>query len=272
MLNTAPQSPATPTGQRTVKAILFDLDGTLLDTEALSDKAILQAFGESLPPPVREERRREGDRLPWEIKQQIVGLRAGDWIPMVIKYAQENWGVAKNGDSSSELPPPPSVGELWDAWEANLKALCPQVVACQGAYELVETASKLNIPLAIATSSRYNAVAKKRIRHEDMFQKMAEIVAGDDPAVSNGKPAPDIYLEAAHRLGVSPSECLVFEDAMSGVQSGKAAGCVVVAVPDQRMDKRIFEGVADVVLDNLSQFDGRPWGLKIEAKAEALPN
>lgn len=90
------------TSPRTVKAILFDLDGTLLDTEALSDKAILQAFGDSLPKHIREERHQDGDRLPWEIKKQILGLRAGDWVPMVIDYFLA-------GQTSSNLPPPPSV-------------------------------------------------------------------------------------------------------------------------------------------------------------------
>jgi phosphoglycolate phosphatase-like HAD superfamily hydrolase len=90
------------TPPRTVKAILFDLDGTLLDTEALSDKAILQALGDSLPLHVREERRRDGDRLPWEIKKQILGLRAHDWVPLVIDYFLV-------GEASSDLPPPLSV-------------------------------------------------------------------------------------------------------------------------------------------------------------------
>ena len=149
-----------------VKAILFDLDGTLLDTEQLSDEAILQAFGASLPEHVREERRLAGNVLPWEIKQQIVGLRAGDWIPMVIQYVQENWGVAvqDDGNSSSDLPLPPSVEEMANAWETNLNALCPRVKACPGAHELVKEAAKLGIPLAIATSSRMNAVKQKRLK------------------------------------------------------------------------------------------------------------
>lgn len=99
-----------------------------------------------------------------------------------------------------------------------------------------------------------------------MFQKMTTIVAGDDPAVKNGKPAPDMYIEAARRLGLDPSECLVFEDAMSGVKAGKAAGCAVVAVPDPRMDKSAFELVADIVLDDLCQFDGTQWGINVNMK------
>ena len=104
--------------RKEIKAILFDLDGTLLDTEALSDKAILQAFGDSLPDHIRQERHLDGDRLPWEIKSQILGKRGEEWVPMVIAYAQENWGVAGGGGAAaptcisqeaSSMPLPPSV-------------------------------------------------------------------------------------------------------------------------------------------------------------------
>lgn len=142
--------------------------------------------------------------------------------------------------------------------------------ACQGARELVEAAAKLGLPLAIVTSSRSNAVSKKRMQHEDIFRHMKAIVAGDDTAIKNGKPSPDKYLEAANRLGVDPSECLVFEDAISGVKSGKAAGCIVVAVRDPRMDKNIFENEADSVLENLMQFDGKPWGININMNKRSL--
>ena len=94
---------------------------------------------------------------------------------------------------------------------------------------------------------------------------MKDIVAGDDPAVKHGKPAPDIYIEAAKRLGVDPKDCLVFEDALSGVRSGKAAGCRVAAIPDPRFspeELKVFEEEADVVLKNLSDFDGRPFGIE----------
>lgn len=92
--------------RRNIKAVLFDLDGTLLDTESLSDRAILRAFGESLPAKIQEERRHAGDLLPWEIKKQIVGKRGDEWIPMIISYAQEHWGVATNESSHNVLSPP----------------------------------------------------------------------------------------------------------------------------------------------------------------------
>ena len=82
----------------------------------------------------------------------------------------------------------------------------------------------------------------------------------------NGKPAPDIYLEAARRLNVDPTECLVFEDALSGVRSGKAAGCHVVAIPDPRFsteEKKVFANEADVVLDSLLEFDASQFGLEV---------
>lgn len=102
---------------------------------------------------------------------------------------------------------------------------------------------------------------------------MEEVVTGDDPAIKKGKPAPDIYIEAARRIGVDPSECIVFEDALSGCKSGKAAGCVVIAVPDPRTDARdreIFAQHADAVLNDFWEFDGSKWGLNV--KMIELPN
>ena len=99
---------------------------------------------------------------------------------------------------------------------------------------------------------------------------MKAIVAGDDPAVTNGKPAPDIYIEAARQLNVDPKDCLVFEDALSGVRSGKAAGCQVVAIPDSRFsdaEKEAFVNEADVVLDSLNSFRGSPFGINVDLTA-----
>jgi pseudouridine 5'-phosphatase len=236
-----------------IKGVLFDLDGTLVDTESLSDKAIFAALQEEgvLTESFIQEHGFNSDKnpLPWELKKQILGLRGSEWGPLVIDYAIRNWGVAPSQA--------PSVQQLWSDWEFHLNSLCCQVEACAGAYELVDRFVALGLPMAIATSSRRTSAEKKATNHKGMFEKISFIVAGDDPAVKQGKPAPDIYLEAARCLEVDPHECLVFEDALSGVKAGKAAGCFVVAVPDQRFtpqEKAVFSEVADLVVDDLRQF------------------
>ena len=253
-----------PTNKTVIKAILFDLDGTLLDTEALSDTAMLTTFQPSISTEIMQERASDGYRLPWELKKQILGLRGSEWGPIVLSYARDHWNVPRE-----KLP---SVEELWKAWEENMSNLCEQVEACPGAPQLVDQLAAAGLPLAIATSSRAESVAKKRKRHDGMFAKIATIVPGDDPAVKRGKPSPDIYLKAARQLGVDPKECLVFEDALSGVRAGKAAGCMVVAVPDPRFDaeeKAVFSREADIIVDNLWSFQGSEFGIEMEA---ILPN
>jgi beta-phosphoglucomutase-like phosphatase (HAD superfamily) len=106
-------------------------------------------------------------------------------------------------------------------------------------------------------------------RHEtSIFQHISAIVTSDDPAIRLGKPAPDIYLEAARRLGVPPELCMVVEDAVAGVQSGRAAHCgVVVAVPDARFTTKekveLFGQHAHVVLNALDEWDGTPYGIPV---------
>jgi beta-phosphoglucomutase-like phosphatase (HAD superfamily) len=237
-----------------IAAVLFDLDGTLVDTESLSDQAMLLSLRPHFADASRQWNELYGahkqHRLPWDLKKQILGLRGSDWGPIVIQYAVDRWGIRP--DSA------PTVQELWDAWESNLNELCGTIESCAGAYEIVQRLADRKVPMAIATSSRATAAHKKLQRHPPILQHMSAVVAGDDPAVRQGKPAPDIYFEAAKRLGVSPESCLVFEDALSGCRSGKAAGCTVVAVPDERFteaERAAFAHVADFVLSDLREFD-----------------
>ena len=167
---------------------------------------------------------------------------------LVIQFAAQHWQVPHAAVT---------VQELWTGWERHLNDLCAEVQACEGAKALVSALAAQNIPMAIATSSRRAAVTKKATHHADMFQHLPVIVAGE--AVQNGKPAPDIYLEAARQLGVDAASCLVVEDAPTGVRAGRAAGCTVVAVPDARFSDQekaqLFAAQSDFVLSSLWDFE-----------------
>lgn len=85
-----------------IKAILFDMDGTLLDTESLSDKALLMAYGPSLPEHVLQQPPMCNHLLPWELKKQILGLRGAEWAPIALNYAKDHWGVTEERSPPDE--------------------------------------------------------------------------------------------------------------------------------------------------------------------------
>ena len=105
-----------------------------------------------------------------------------------------------------------------------------------------------------------------RKRHENMCLSFQDVVSGNDLYAENGKPAPAMYLEAAKRLGMHQSECLIFEDALAGAQAGKSDGCHVVAVPDSKMKREPFVDVADEIIDLMWQFSGKRWGIPLEIR------
>jgi beta-phosphoglucomutase-like phosphatase (HAD superfamily) len=266
MMGTADCESISRDPKQIIAAVLFDLDGTLVDTESLSDQAILLSLRPHFADASRQWNELYGadkqHRIPWDLKTQILGLRGSDWGPIVIQYAVDHWGIRPESA--------PSVQELWDAWESNLNELCATVESCAGAYEIVQRLAGRKVPMAIATSSRATAAHKKLQRHPPILQHMSAVVAGDDPAVRQGKPAPDIYVEAAKRLGLPPESCLVFEDALSGCRSGKAAGCTVVAVPDERFtdtERAAFENVADFVISDLREFDEGKLGIAFKTNS-----
>jgi beta-phosphoglucomutase-like phosphatase (HAD superfamily) len=220
-----------------IRAVIFDLDGTLLDTESLSALAIQQVLTRldcTIP-------------MSWDIQKRLLGLRGPDWTSIVIN--EMNLHDLTNST------------QFINEWEKNLGILCRDANEMPGAEHLTAKLGSMGVKLAIATSSRAAAVEVKRIKHQSIFGRMSQIVCGDDPEVLNGKPAPDIYLTAARRLGVEPCHCLAIEDSLSGVQSAKRAGMHVCACPDIRLDLNPFREETPHILANssLEAFDWDAW-------------
>lgn len=204
--------------RRRISAVLWDLDGTLLDTETLSSEAIQLVLSDY------------GATLDWGLKKTLMGLPGTVWPAMVV----EAYGL------HGRLAPT----DLLHRWESNLVGMSERIQKMDGALEAVSHLFGLQVPMAVATSSNAESVMKKAMHHQDIFGKMRVVVAGNDPAVNQGKPAPDIFLVAAERLGVlDVSKCLIFEDSLAGVEAALRAGAFCVAVPDARLDPGPFQSL-----------------------------
>jgi len=89
--------------KKSIRGVIFDLDGTLLDTEALADTAILDTFGSSFDKSRRREILEDPNKLPWNLKKNILGLRGSEWYPIVLDFARREWGVTTATDEGIEL-------------------------------------------------------------------------------------------------------------------------------------------------------------------------
>lgn len=121
------------------------------------------------------------------------------------------------------------------------------IVAMPGVLGLIKELKKNNIKIAIASSSVPDHIdfVVKGLNIKDNFDVILSAFK-----VKRGKPFPDVYLEAANKLKVAPSECVVLEDAQSGVESGHNAGMRVIAVPNKFTKEHDFSK-ADLVIDSL---------------------
>jgi beta-phosphoglucomutase-like phosphatase (HAD superfamily) len=107
----------------------------------------------------------------------------------------------------------------------------------------------MKIPVAVATSSEPDYAALS-LKSADLGSHFKHIVTGDQ--IANGKPAPDIFLEAANRLKVAPETCIAFEDSEAGVLSASSAGMRVYLVPDLKVPSKATQSLAYSVGDSLN--------------------
>lgn len=186
-----------------IKAAIFDLDGSLVDSMWIWRDIDIEYLG------------RFGIELPDKLQAEIEGKSFSE----TAVYFKERFDIP---DSLEQMK------EDWNkmAWDKYMH----EVMLKPGADELLKYCIKNGIKLGIATSNSrqlVEAVAKARGfgRDFDCIMTACE--------VEKGKPSPDIYLAVADRLGVEPSQCLVFEDITAGIMAGKNAGMRVCAVEDQ---------------------------------------
>lgn len=179
-------------------AVLFDLDGTLIDTEAVAIRTGLVAF-EALGHPVAPDflHAMIGKDSPTASRLIVAALPRID-----IDGLNAVWAQGFQAAMAAEVPLKPLVHEVLGA---------------------------IALPLAIVTSSRRHEAQSKLVRAE-LRAYFTHVVVLEDVAAA--KPAPDPYLLAARLLQVDPHRCLVFEDSETGAEAAHRAGCVVVQVPD----------------------------------------
>jgi HAD superfamily hydrolase (TIGR01509 family) len=206
-----------------IRAVVFDLDGVLLQSEEVWDD-------------VRERYvRGRGGRYDAEVQRAMMGMSAPEWS----RFLHEDAGVPDEPEQINR-----------DVVELMLEAYRRELPLLPGAAETVRRVAA-EFPLALASSSN-RAIFEEALRLAGLEDCFRATVSSEE--VERGKPAPDVYLEAARRLGVPPDHCAAVEDSHAGIRSAKSAGMRVIAIPNPSYppDAEALE-LADLTLESLDE-------------------
>jgi HAD superfamily hydrolase (TIGR01509 family) len=201
-----------------IEAVVFDLDGVIVDSEHVWDEVRQQ---------LAEER---GGRWHDRASRDMMGMSSPEWS----RYMHDVIGLAE--------PPEEINAEVVRRLEALYREEIPLL---PGAVEAVQSLAA-RWPLGLASSSNRELIDLV-LETSGLARSFKATVSSEE--VPRGKPAPDVYVEAARRLGVEPAHCAAVEDSENGIQSAKSAGMRVIAIPNPQYppaDEALE--LADVVL------------------------
>ena len=206
-----------------IEAVVFDLDGILIQTEELWDE-------------VRERLARErGGRYDAQAQRDMMGMSSPEWA----RYMHEHVGLSE--------PPEEIAAEVVGLMEAGYRERLPLI---PGAVEAVERLAA-RWPLGLASSSN-RPLIDLALELSGLDRLFRATVSSEE--VERGKPAPDVYFEACRRLGVAPARAAAIEDSHAGIGAAKAAGMRVISIPNPSFppgDEAL--AAADVVLGSLAE-------------------
>jgi HAD superfamily hydrolase (TIGR01509 family) len=185
-----------------IAAVIFDLDGVLIDSEAVWNAAR------------REVALRHGGRWPSDAQRVMMGMSSTEWS----RYMHDELGAAMSAEQISATV----VARLEDLYRERLPVL-------PGAGEAVIRVAR-EWPLGLASSAN-RPIIELVLELSGLESCFAATVSSEE--VPRGKPAPDVYLEAARRIGAPPGDCAAVEDSSNGLRSAAAAGMTVLAVPNR---------------------------------------
>ncbi len=209
-----------------IKAIIFDMDGLLIDSEPIWNEAEVKVFNEA------------GIPLTEDMPKDSQGMRTNE----VVSY----WLLRFPGKNT--LPPEKIEDNLT---QEVIRIINEKGKPLEGAREIVELLAKNNLPIALASSSSMEII--DAVLGKIPIRQYLKVIRSAK-AETYGKPHPGIYINTAKELGVLPENCLAFEDSINGVISAKAAKMRCIAVPNEfvKSEKRFC--IADLVIDSLKDF------------------
>lgn len=211
-----------------IKAVLFDMDGLMIDTESLSTEAFINSA------------KAQGYNMTKEETLKVLGFTKASIYQFWIDYFQ---GTNVDGKKL--------VDDHYEYIENVLYTVGPEKMPY--VEELLKYLRENNYKIAVASSSD-TADIKNNLEKTKLEKYIDEIASGAE--VENGKPAPDVFLLAAERLDVDPKDCLILEDSKAGIKAGKASGAMVFMVPDMFTVDKECEDTADRILTNLGEVIG----------------